>query len=109
MAALLQRIFTGKALKPASTQLLTEVMERNTTGKARIRGRLPDGSVVAEKTGTIGGSLNNVGMITLPGNAGKLIIAVFIKQSSKPFEDRERVIADVSRAVYDYYLFEVGK
>ena len=109
MATLLQRIFTGKALKPASTQLLAEIMERNTTGKARIRGRLPNGIKVAEKTGTIGGSVNNVGMITLPGDAGKVIVAVFIKQSSKPFEDRERVIADVSRAIYDYYLFEAPK
>lgn len=109
MARLLQQIFTGKALKPASTQLLTEIMERNTTGKARIRGRLPNGTVVAEKTGTIGGSVNNVGVVTLPGNAGKVIIAVFIKQSSKPFEDRERVIADVSRAIYDFYLFEAPK
>jgi beta-lactamase class A len=109
MANLLERIFAGRALKPASTQLLTEIMERNTTGKARIRGRLPDGIVVAEKTGTIGGSVNNVGLITLPGNAGKLIVAVFIKQSGKPFEDRERVIADISRALYDYYLFETPK
>lgn len=109
MARLIERIFTGKALKPASTQLLTEIMERNTTGKARIRGRLPEGTTVAEKTGTIGGSLNDVGLITLPGNAGKLIVAVFIRQSKKPFEDRERVIADVGRALYDYYLFEAGK
>jgi beta-lactamase class A len=109
MGNLLERIFSGKALKPASTQLLTEIMERNTTGKARIRGRLPDGTVVAEKTGTIGGSLNDVGLITLPGNGGKLIVAVFVKQSKKPFEDRERVIADISRALYDYYLFEATK
>jgi beta-lactamase class A len=84
-------------------------MERNTTGKARIRGRLPEGTVVAEKTGTIGGSLNDAGLITLPGDAGKVIVVVFIKQSKKPFEDRERVIADVSRALYDYYLFGGGK
>jgi beta-lactamase class A len=106
MAELLQRIYTGKALSPASTALLRDIQERNTTGKARIRARLPAGTVVAEKTGTIGGSVNNVGVITLPRNAGKLIIAVFIKQSSKPIEDRERVIADISRALYDYYLFE---
>ena len=106
MAGLLERIFTGKALSPASTKLLTEIMERNTTGKARIRGRLPDGVTVAEKTGTIGSSLNDVGMITLPDNAGKVLIAIFITKSKKPFEDRERAIADISRALYDYYLFE---
>ncbi|HEX3423051.1 MAG TPA: class A beta-lactamase [Sphingomicrobium sp.] len=106
MAELLERIYTGKALSPASTKLLGEIEQRNTTGKARIRARLPQGTVVAEKTGTIGGSVNNVGVITLPGSAGRLIVAVFIKKSSKPIEDRERVIADISRALYDYYLFE---
>lgn len=106
MAALLERIFGGQALKPASTTLLNEIMERNTTGKARIRGRLPAGTPVAEKTGTIGGSLNDVGLITLPGNRGRVVIAAFVKQSGKPFDDRERAIADISRAVYDYYLFE---
>jgi beta-lactamase class A len=106
MAELLERIYTGKALSPSSTSLLREIQERNTTGKARIRARLPQGTVVAEKTGTIGGTVNNVGVITLPDQAGKLIVAVFIKKSSKPVEDRERVIADISRALYDYYLFE---
>ncbi|HEV8408284.1 MAG TPA: class A beta-lactamase, partial [Sphingomicrobium sp.] len=106
MAELFERIYSGKALSPASTNLLREIQERNTTGKARIRARLPQGTIVAEKTGTIGGTVNNVGVITLPGNAGKLIVAVFIKKSSKPVEDRERVIADISRALYDYYLFE---
>ena len=35
-------------------------------------GGLPDGTIVAEKTGTIGASLNDVGVITLPGDAGKV-------------------------------------
>lgn len=106
MAMLLQRLFSGKALSPAGTAFLNEVMERNTTGLARIRGRLPQGTIVAEKTGTIGGTLNDVGVITLPENAGKLVVAIFIKKSDKPFDDRERAIADISRALYDYYLFE---
>jgi beta-lactamase class A len=109
MAQLLERIFTGKALSPASTSLLTEIMERNTTGKARIRGRLPEGTVVAEKTGTIGGTLNDAGLITLPGNGGKLIVVIFVTKSRKPFEARETVIADISRALYDHYLFESGR
>lgn len=109
MAMLLERLFTGKALSPASTRFLTEIMERNTTGKARIRGRLPEGIVVAEKTGTIGSSLNDAGLITLPGNAGKLILVVFVTKSRKPFKARETVIADISRALYDYYLLESGR
>jgi beta-lactamase class A len=109
MAMLLERLFTGKALSPASTRLLTEIMERNTTGKARIRGRLPHGTMVAEKTGTIGSTLNDAGLITLPADGGKLIVVVFVTKSRKPFEARETVIADISRALYDYYLFESGQ
>lgn len=108
MAKLLERLFSGKALSGSSSALLVEMMERTTTGAARIRGRLPAGTNVAHKTGTIGGSLNDVGIITLPGNSGKLVVAVFIKQSSKPYPERERTIADISRALYDYYLFNKG-
>lgn len=106
MAELLERIYSGKALSAASTKLVREIMERNTTGKGRIRARLPDGITVAEKTGTIGGSVNNVGVITLPSNRGNLIVAVFIKKSSAAYTDRERTIADIARALYDYYLFD---
>lgn len=109
MSTLIQRILTGQALSPASTKLITEIMERNTTGKARIRGRLPAGVTVAEKTGTIGASLNDAGMISLPGNGGKVMVTVFIRKSTKPFEDRELAIADISRALYDYYLFEAAQ
>jgi beta-lactamase class A len=44
-------------------------------------------------------------MITLPNGAGHIAIAVFIKSSQKEAGDRERAIADIARAVYDYYLF----
>ncbi len=106
MATLLNRVFTGKALSPASTKLMIATMERNRTGNARIRGRLPAGTLVADKTGTIGASLNDVGVITLPGDAGKIVVAIFIKKSEVPFEAREAVIADIARSVRDYYLFE---
>lgn len=109
MASLLDGIFTGKALSPASTKLLIAAMERNRTGNARIRGRLPGGTIVAEKTGTIGASLNDVGVITLPGNAGRIVVAIFIKKSAVPFEAREMVIADIARSIHDYYLFNPAR
>lgn len=105
MAALLTRIFSGKALSASSTTALIEIMQRCRTGDARLRGRLPAGTVVANKTGTIGGTVNDVGVITLPANKGQIVIAVFIKKSDMPFERRERVIAEIARSVRDYYLF----
>jgi beta-lactamase class A len=81
-------------------------MERCRTGSARLLGRLPLGTVVAHKTGTIGGSVNDVGVVTLPADGKKLVIAVLIKKSDRPVEDRERAIADIARSVRDYYLFK---
>ena len=105
MAELLSRLFTGRALSPASTKLLIAIMERCHTGDDRIRARLPPGTTVADKTGTLGGSLNDVGVITLPDGRGQVVCAVFIKKSGLPFAAREKVIADLARSVYDYFLF----
>lgn len=105
MAELLTRIFNGQALSASSTTALVEIMQRCRTGEARLRGRLPAGTVVANKTGTIGGTVNDVGVITLPSNKGKIAIAVFIKKSELPIEKRERAIAEIARSVRDYYLF----
>lgn len=105
MADLLTKLFSGRALSKQSTQILIDIMERCRTGEGRLKGRLPPGSVVAHKTGTVGGSINDVGVMTLPGEAGQIVIAVFVKQSDLPFEAREAAIAEIARSVRDYYLF----
>jgi beta-lactamase class A len=105
MGLLLDRLFNGKALNADSTALLIAIMERCRTGVARLRARMPVGTVVADKTGTIGGTANDVGVVRLPENSGRIVIAVFIKQSAAAIEDRERAIADIGRAIRDYYLF----
>ena len=109
MAELLTKIFAGHALSPASTKVLIGMMERCHTGDARIRARLPTGTVVADKTGTLGGSLNDVGVITLPEGKGQVVTAIFIKKSDLPFAEREKLIADLSRTIYDYFLFNNAK
>jgi beta-lactamase class A len=105
MAALLGKVVKGEALSPASTALLLDIMARCKTGEARLRGLLPAGTPVAHKTGTIGGTTNDVGIVTLPGNAGRVIVAAFVKASDKEVAVRERAIAEVARAVHDYFLF----
>ena len=108
MAMLLQKVYRGEALSAANTQLLLDIMTRSTTGGARIKGLLPPSVSVAHKTGTIGGTTNDVGIITLPDNAGHVITVVMVKSSQLPVETRERAIAQVARAIYDYFLFNPG-
>ncbi|MHB1169879.1 MAG: class A beta-lactamase [Longimicrobiales bacterium] len=106
MVALLERVAAGAALSEESAALLLDIMTRSTTGGARIKGHLPEHVEVAHKTGTIGGTTNDVGIITLPGDAGRIAIAMFVKGSPAPVEQREHTIAEASRAIYDYFLFQ---
>jgi len=105
MALLLHRLALGKTLAPSSTNLLLDVMRRCDTGESRLKGLLPKDTVVMHKTGSIGGTTNDVGIIRLPGGAGHVAIAVFIKASSAPVAQRERAIAEIARAAHDYFLF----
>ena len=104
MAVLLQKIFSEPILKPESKILLLDIMRRCETGQARLKGALPPGTEVRHKTGTIGMTTNDVGIITLPGAAGHLIVAAFVKSSEKPISDRETAIAQVTRMLHDYFL-----
>jgi len=106
MVALLSRIAAGHVLSPRSTDVLLGAMQRNITGLKRLRALLPPGTVVKDKTGTIGGTLNDVGIIDLPDGRGHIIVAVYIKKSPKPFGAREQVIAQIGRSIYDYMLIE---
>jgi beta-lactamase class A len=108
MVTLLARIYRKDLLKPDSAELLLDIMRRCRTGDTRLKGMLPKGTEVAHKTGTIGGTTNDVGIVTLPDNAGHIAIAVFVKSSDKETAERERVIAEVARAVHDYFLFQPG-
>jgi beta-lactamase class A len=105
MAALLARIFRKDLLKPETGDLLLDIMRRCRTGDQRLKGILPALTEVAHKTGTIGGTTNDVGVMTLPDGAGHVAIAVFVKSSTNAVPARERVIAEIARAVHDYYLF----
>jgi beta-lactamase class A len=52
----------------------------------------------------LGSNVNDVGVISLP-DGERLVLAVFVSKSTAHLEARERVIAEISRAVYDFYLF----
>lgn len=104
MTLLLTKLYTQPVLKPASQALILDIMKRCETGLARLKGALPPDTEVLHKTGTIGLTASDVGIITLPGNAGHVAISVFVKASPKDGTVRERTIAEVTRTIYDYFL-----
>ena len=104
MTRLLLRLWKREILTPRSAGVLLGIMDRCETGLARIKGLLPQGTDVAHKTGSLGGVANDIGFITLPGDAGHIAISVFTKASNRPEEASEKAIAEISRTVYDYFV-----
>ena len=114
VANLLVQLHQGKLLQPAQTNLLIGFMQRATTGLHRLRGDLPGGTIVADKTGSgeedeatkVAKATNDVGIITLPSGRGHLAIAVLVSESKLPDAAQEKLIAELARAAYDVYSTE---
>jgi len=104
---LLEKAVQGELLSATLTARLLEILKSTTTGSARIKGLLPSGTVVAHKTGTtatamgLNGGTNDVGVILLPKEAGKLIVAIYLKGSTGDLAAREMLIAKIARAAFD--------
>ena len=96
MVAMLNKIDGGNVLTRASRAYLLDLMGRCLTGKNRIRGMLPMGTPVANKTGTLNGLTEDVGFITLP-DGRRVIVALFARGGT----ERARTIAQAARAIYD--------
>ncbi len=104
MAGLLARLWRGELLAADTTRELQDILLQTRTGSARLRGMLPPKTPLANKTGTVGDSINDVGVIALPGGRGHVVAVVFV-QSREPTAAREAAIAHIARAAHDYFLF----
>ncbi|MFW6139965.1 MAG: class A beta-lactamase [Acidobacteriota bacterium] len=105
MTHLLKKIWDKEILNKENSEYLLDIMKRCQTGEARIKGILPPDAIVYHKTGTIGGTTNDVGIIELPGDAGNIISSIFIKDAQTDNEESEEVIAQIARTLYDCFLF----
>lgn len=108
MVDLLRAFQQGRGLSASSRELLFKWMIETPTGPRRLKGLLPDGTVVAHKTGTSGTSkgltraTNDVGLITLP-DGRHMAIAVFVSDAGAVEAVREAVIAKIARAAWDLW------
>ncbi len=105
MVALVEAIWRGQAVDRAASDAMLDLLKRCRTGENRLRGLLPASTDVAHKTGTLGGVVNDVGILYLPDGAGHVAIAVMSKRTRAPIENVERAIAHVARYAYDFFLF----
>ncbi len=105
MNGLLEKVYKKEIIDPASCQLMIEIMLKCETGGKRILGDLPEDTKFAHKTGTIAGTVNDCGIITLPDGAGSVALTVFTKNFTEDTDDVEAVISRIAKFVYDCFYF----
>jgi beta-lactamase class A len=96
-------------VKALANPALRANLQATTTGPKRIGGLLPPGTIIGHKTGTTGsegklnGGTNDAGFIRLP-DGSDLVVVFYLKGSTRPLEAREKVIARLARAAYDWAI-----
>jgi len=98
-----------KLLSKKSYDFIWKIMRDTETGKKRLRGQLPEKTIVAHKTGSSGANkdgltaaVNDIGIVFLP-NGQHFFISVFVANSKEDSVTNEKIIADISKATWDYF------
>lgn len=99
-----------KLLSKKSYDFIWKTMKGTETGKARLKGQLPKSTIVAHKTGSSGANkeglteaVNDIGIIFLP-NGQHYFISVFVSKSNENNETNEKIISDISKVTWDYFI-----
>jgi beta-lactamase class A len=114
MADLFRKFQEGEGLSAASRALLMKWLTETTTFPGRLKGQLPAGTVVAHKTGSSGvanglaRATNDAGLITLP-DGRHLAIAVFVSDAKADDATRDRVIAELAMAAWQWAIEKTGR
>lgn len=97
MADFLVRFWRGQlGLSKKSHDMAVQMMTDTKTGANRMITAIPKGASLAHKTGTMPGTVNDVGIITI-GNQ-HYAVAVFTKGGSEAsFKAQEKTVADTAR------------
>ncbi|HQS98530.1 MAG: serine hydrolase [Novosphingobium sp. 17-62-19] len=106
MIALLAAIDRGGVLSPESRAVLLDTMTRTSTGKTRIRAGVPEGTLVAHKTGTLWGVTDDVGIVRLPD--GRHLAVTFFVTGPEGHAAHAKLIARMMRTIYDGYATPLG-
>lgn len=111
MTKLLKIFYMNQPLSEESQTLLLKYMTESKTGTRRLKGLLPPGTVVAHKTGTsatydgLTRATNDAGIIALP-NGHHMAISVLISDAYASPEERDFVIASISKTLFDQWSKE---
>jgi len=107
---LLEKFFKGQILKENTTKYLYQIMVETSRGLTWMKAGLPKNTELAHRTGISGTNddnlrvaMNDIGIVKLP-NGKHFILSVYLKNITEKQEDTEKVIADITKATWDYFI-----
>ena len=110
ITTLLNKLYSEALFSDSCYSFLWHTLTDCTTGNSRIKGKLPQSTEVAHKTGTsfttqegITPAINDVGIITMP-NGKHIAISIFVAESKESREVNENIIAEITKMVWDYAI-----
>lgn len=100
MARLLEKIVRGEAASEASCRQMMTILNRQQFNH-RLPRYLPEGTGFAHKTGTIGSTTNDAGVMFVRGNPIALVVFTVDKRAGRG--DVEEQMGRLARVVYDFF------
>ena len=108
--ALLEKFFKGEIIKESTTKYLYQIMVETSRGLTWMKAGLPENTELAHRTGISGTNddnlrvaMNDIGIVKLP-NGKHFILSVYLKNITEKQEDTEKIIADITKATWDYFV-----
>ena len=113
--ALLEKFFKGEIIKESTTKYLYQIMVETSRGLTWMKAGLPENTELAHRTGISGTNdanlrvaMNDIGIVKLP-NGKHFILSVYLKNITEKQEDTEKIIADITKATWDYFVKKQNK
>jgi beta-lactamase class A len=100
MALLIEKIYKGQAASKESCQMMMTILGQQMFNQ-RLPRYLPESAEMAHKTGTIGSTTNDAGIMFVRGNP--IAIAVFTVDKRDARGEVEERMGRLTRVVYDFF------
>ena len=100
MALLLEKIYKGEAAGRDSCQMMMTILGRQMFNQ-RLPRYLPESARMAHKTGTIGSTTNDAGIMFVRGNP--IAVAVFTVDKRTARGEVEERMGRLTRVIYDFF------
>ncbi|MGP4846017.1 class A beta-lactamase [Marinobacter sp. 1Y8] len=95
----LQSLLLGDVLSTESRAQLRDWLERNQVADGLFRAVVPEGWVVADRTGAGGFGSRSITAIIWPPERQPIIVALYITQTDASFPARNEAIAEIGKAI----------